>query len=165
MTAHLRQAVLAVMSVLALAVVCAVAWTPRPRAEAPPPAPPRPASVPAPSGVDPGADPLPLPARNVFEFDDPRLPAPPPASLAPLMMPPPLDLSSAPAPPAEAVRLVGFVRRGGALRAALSVHGTVSVLGVGEEADGYSVLSIDEDTGVSVRRPDGDEVVLPPPSS
>ena len=164
MTAHLRQAVLAVMSVLALAVVCAVAWTPRPRAEAPPPAAPRTPGRPAPSAAEPGAPPLALPARNVFEFDDAKAVAPPPASLAPLMMPPPLDLSSAPAPAAEPVRRVGFVRRGGALRAALSLHGSVSVLGVGDEADGYLVLAVDEDTGVSVRTPDGEELLLPPPS-
>jgi hypothetical protein len=163
MSAHLRQAVLAVISVLALAVVCAVAWTPRPRAEAPLPAPLHPPTVTVGSASDAGARPLPLPARNVFEFDDRGTEAPTPASLGPLTMPPPLDLAApALAPADEPVRLVGFVRRGGVLRAALSLHGTVSVLGAGEEADGYSVLSVDEDAGVSVRTPDGDELRLPP---
>ena len=100
----------------------------------------------------------------MFEYDDREPAPPPPASLAPLMMPPPLDLSTVPAPAVEAVRLVGFVRRGGALRAALSLHGIVSVLGAGEQADGYSVLSVDEDTGVTVRTPEGEDLLLPPPS-
>jgi hypothetical protein len=164
-TSHLRQAVLAVTAVLALAVVCAVAWTPRPRAEAPPPqAPPR-APAPAERTRDvPYVPPSDL--RNVFEFEDRALEAPaapPPVSLAPLLVPPPLAPMADAAPANEPIRLVGFVRRGGVLRAALSFTGMVSVLGPGDEAEGYSVLEVDEDTGVTVRTPDGSELLLRPP--
>jgi hypothetical protein len=117
---------------------------------------PRPAPREAPA---PGA-----PDRNVFEFLEPVAaaratppPKPPPtpsaeASLSPEPVPPP------------AVRLVGLVHRGGALRAALSVRGTVVILGLGEESEGYRVLSIDEDTGVRLAGPDGAEQVLAPPA-
>lgn len=164
MRASLRQAVLAVTSVLALAVVCAVAWTPRPRAAAPPSPIARRPSAPAPPAQDPSGHPYPLPDRNVFEFADRAPQAPAPAALPPLVVPPPLALSSR-APSSEPIRLVGFVKKGGALRAALSVEGTVSVLAAGEGAGGYSVLSVDEDAGVTVRTPDGAELLLPPPES
>ena len=162
MSAPLRQAVLAVTSVLALAVVCAVAWTPRPRAETPPTTPVQPSIAPA--SPDPGSDGRDaMPERNVFRFVEPEREAPPPAprALAPLMVPPPLapvDTSAS-----EPIRLVGFVRRGGSVRAALSLEGSVSVVGVGEEAGGYSVLAVDEDAGVTVRTPDGAELLLAPP--
>jgi hypothetical protein len=160
-TAPLRQALLAVTLVLALAVVCAVAWTPRPRAETPP-SPPVRSSAPTPPAENSGGRPDPLPERNVFEFVDPRPVAPAPVALPPLMVPPPLA-PLALAPSSEPIRLVGFVRRGGTLRAALSIEGSVSVLAVGEAAGGYSLVSLDEDAGVTLRTPDGAELLLPPP--
>lgn len=69
-----------------------------------------------------------------------------------------------PSPTPEPVRLVGLIRRDGALRAALSIEGQVEVLGVGDEAEGYRVISIDEDVGVRLRAPDGlERVVVPAP--
>jgi hypothetical protein len=153
-------------AVLALAVVCAVAWTPRPRAEAPAPLAPRAsaplANAPAPPADGSTADAPATAVRNVFEFVD-RTPEAAPAPLPALVVPPPLAPVSALRPASEPIRLVGFVRRGGALRAALSFTGSVSVLAPGEEADGYEVLAVDEDAGVTVRTPDGSELVLPPP--
>jgi hypothetical protein len=161
--APLRQAVLALASVLAVAVVWAVAWTPRPRAETPTAPAARRSSAPAaPSPVATESHDA-LPDRNVFEFVEPEPEALPAPRLAPLMVPPPLAPSVIEPPPSEPVRLVGFVRRGGIVRAALSVHGSVSVLGVRDEAGGYLVLSVDEDAGVMVRTPDGAELLLPPP--
>jgi hypothetical protein len=58
------------------------------------------------------------------------------------------------------MRLVGLVRKGGALKAAVSMWGETVVLGVGDEARGYQVLSIDEEGGVRLRGPDGLEVTL-----
>ena len=102
--------------------------------------------------------------RNVFEFMDRTTEAPPPAPLPALVIPPPLDPGMTLAPAAEEpIRLVGFVRRGGALRAAVSLAGRVAVLAPGEEADGYSLLAVDEDAGATVRMPDGSELVLSPP--
>ena len=162
MSAPLRQAVLAVTSVLALAVVCAVAWTPRPRAEAPPS--PAPRAVTPPAASTPAPDPHDvLPERNVFEYGERVSQAPPPVTLAPLMVPPPLAPAVVEPPPSEPIRLVGFVKKGGRVRAALSLDGSVSVLSVGEEAGGYSVLSVDEDAGVTVRTPEGADLLLPPP--
>jgi ribonuclease E len=162
-SAPLRQAVLAVTSVLALAVVCAVAWTPRPRAETPPAAAVQRAAAPAQPSPAATDRPDALPDRNVFEFVEPAPVAPAPPPLAPLMVPPPLAPSVTEPAASEPIRLVGFVKKGGALRAALSLDGSVSVLAVGDEAGGYSVLSVDEDAGVMVRTPDGSELLLPPP--
>jgi hypothetical protein len=60
----------------------------------------------------------------------------------------------------EPVRLVGLVNRGGKLVAALSILGEVVVLGPGDEAEGYRVLSVDSDQGVRLRGPDGTERAL-----
>jgi hypothetical protein len=58
------------------------------------------------------------------------------------------------------VRLVGLLRRGGRLRAALAIVGETVVLAPGESSGGYSVVSIDEDEGVTLRGPDGSTVTL-----
>jgi hypothetical protein len=55
------------------------------------------------------------------------------------------------------------VHRGAGLRAALSILGNVVILGEGEEAEGYRVLSIDEEAGVRLRKPDGTEQALARP--
>ena len=133
---------------------------PGPEPSVPPP-PRRAAAAPRPAPREtpaPGA-----PGRTVFEFLEPVAapratpPKPPPT--------PSVEASIAPEPvPPPAVRLVGLVHRGGALRAALSVRGTVVILGLGEESEGYRVLSIDEDTGVRLAGPDGAEQVLAPPA-
>jgi len=68
---------------------------------------------------------------------------------------------SIPAAP-EPVRLSGFVRRGAQLKAVLSVAGTTVVVAVGESTDGYRVLSVDEDAGVRLRAPSGEELLLRP---
>ena len=73
-----------------------------------------------------------------------------------------------PAPPPSAlptpapIRLTGFVRRGAELKAVLFVAGTTLVAAVGESAEGYRVLSVDEDAGVRVRGPAGEELLLRP---
>jgi hypothetical protein len=66
--------------------------------------------------------------------------------------------------PAPHVRLVGFIRQGGDLRAALSVLGRVSLLGEGEGVDGYELVALEEGVGVRIRFPDGveQELRLPP---
>jgi hypothetical protein len=103
-----------------------------------------------------------VPQRNVFEYahraDQPeaRVRVTPEAAPAPPI--PPEPASRAPAP----VRLVGLVNRGGKLRAALSILGEVVVLGPGEEAEGYRVLSVDPEQGVRLRGPDGAERSLAP---
>jgi hypothetical protein len=63
---------------------------------------------------------------------------------------------------APAVRLVGLVRRAGALKAALVISGETVVLGAGESAGGYTVTAVDEDSGVRVRGPGGEEIRLAP---
>jgi hypothetical protein len=102
---------------------------------------------------------VPSSLRNVFEYSDVVRPVAPPASrpvaaatLPPLTMPSPS--------PSPAVRLVGLVHRAGRTRAALAVAGDTVVLGAGETAAGYTVVSIDEDEGVRVRTPDGTIIVL-----
>jgi hypothetical protein len=57
------------------------------------------------------------------------------------------------------VRLVGFVRRGRGLAAALFVNGEVVLAGPGEDAGGFAVLAVDEE-GVRLRGADGRELSL-----
>ena len=135
-----------------------VAPRPEPAVQRPPR---RPAADPRPAPRE--TPPSGTPERNVFEYEEPAAPR---ATLAP--RPAPIQ-SAEPPPSAEpvapaAVRLVGLVRRGGALRAAVSIRGTVVILGVGEEAEGYRVVSIDEEAGVRLAGPDGAEQSLAPVS-
>ena len=104
-----------------------------------------------------------MPDRNVFEYApsagrSPVRAVAPPATLAPDPVGAALAATTPRAP--EPVRLVGLVNRGGKLAAALSIVGEVVVLGPGEEAEGYRVLSVDSDQGVRLRGPDGTERAL-----
>ena len=100
----------------------------------------------------PGRDPF----RYGFERPHDDVPYPEPSRAADH----PAATPEAPAP----LRLVGFIRQGGELRAALSVLGRVSLVGEGEAVDGYRLVAVEEDVGVRVRSPDGDEqeLRLPP---
>jgi hypothetical protein len=107
-----------------------------------------------------------MPLRNLFEFgedDAPIAPAPQRLHAVPAVESAPPPPEPAMDAPVHAVRLVGFVRRGGELRAALAVRGSVYVLGAGEEAEGYAVLAADEDVGVRLQDRDGVVLTLPPP--
>jgi hypothetical protein len=59
--------------------------------------------------------------------------------------------------------VAGLIRHGGELKAALVVEGEVIVAGKGERAGGYTVLDVDDETGVRLRGPDAEEMILPPP--
>lgn len=61
---------------------------------------------------------------------------------------------------APSVRLVGFVRRGGVPLAVLATDDGVLVLGAGQTGGGLDVVQLDEDAGVTIRRPDGEEFSL-----
>ena len=108
---------------------------------------------------DPSAAPSPS-LRNVFEYvsaaSRPALPAPRMA-VAPVAS---AAMAFSPAPPP--VRLVGLLRRGAQVKAALALMGETIVLASGESAGGYTVMAIDEDEGVRVRTPDGSTIVLVP---
>lgn len=107
-----------------------------------------------------------VPARNVFEYAAPAITPQPPATKAPPVTYAPVGVISPDVPntaSADPVRLVGLVHRGGTLRAALSILGEVVILGPGETAEGYRVLSIDDDAGVRLRGPDGAELALARP--
>ena len=121
-----------------------------PRAQAPPTLPrerPRP---------DPAA------IRNVFEYADPVRPELPEERVPAHDPEAPLPAAEASAPP-EAVRLVGYVRRGGRVWAALAISGEVVVLGAGESSLGWTVEEIDLDAGVRVRGPGSEALLLAPP--
>lgn len=109
----------------------------------------------------PRAAPAPVPEmrRNPFEFaGEPAAHADEaPASLS-------AEPVLAPATPAPApARLVGFVFQAGRLRAALVFGGETYLLGLGEEAAGYTLLSADESAGVRLRTPAGNELALAVP--
>jgi hypothetical protein len=111
-------------------------------------APPLPEAAPiVPSSVHPSRDP--------FRYVDEAVVVP----VAPVQTPEPQaapELAATPPP----LRLFGFVRRGNGLLAALSLHGVVVTAAAGDSAEGYVVLSVDEDSGVRLRGPDGADVVL-----
>jgi len=88
--------------------------------------------------------------RDVFRFvDEPRPGA--------LREPATARLEGRPAPSTPpGPRLVGLVRRGGRLMAALTRDGDVELAGPGDSAAGVTVLSVGEE-GVRVRLPDGTE--------
>jgi hypothetical protein len=144
--------------VLGAAILFALAWspavvTPGPRGE----------RRPVPGGTlspEPTGGP-PVRMRNVFVYEEVPEPVTNPTRLQvpEVSVPPPLTL-----PPPNPVALVGFVRQAGTLRAAVSIRGNVSVLAKDESADGYVVLAIDEDRGVTLRAPDGTEATLAPPA-
>jgi hypothetical protein len=100
----------------------------------------------------------PMAMRDLFRFGDEQAPAtqPVPAAVAPT--------ATTSAPPAETlaparVRLVGFVRAGDKVKAALAIDASVDVLGVGEESNGFRLLAIDEDASrTRLRTPEGDEI-------
>jgi len=105
----------------------------------------------------------PSPLRNVFEYvsaaSRPAAPARSVAAVAPIAAAP---AASPPGPPP--LRLVGLLRRGAQVKAALAIMGETVVLASGESAGGYTVLAIDDDEGVRVRTPDGGTIVLVPTS-
>lgn len=107
------------------------------------------------------------PLRDMFVYADDYAPAPPsgatygvptaPVTELPLVVPTPL-----PTPTPLPVRLVGFVRRSGTLRAALSIYGDIVLAARDDLAANYLVVALDEDTGVRLRAPSGAEFVLRP---
>lgn len=112
------------------------------------------------AGMRNGAAPAPL--RNVFEYAGGGSSIVRAAS-GPVLAPSPQPL---PQPsPSPLVRLVGMLRRGGRLRVALAIVGETVVLAPGESSGGYTVVSIDEEDGVTLRTPEGGTVLLPPASA
>ncbi|HEU0104961.1 MAG TPA: hypothetical protein VFT38_02240 [Vicinamibacteria bacterium] len=102
------------------------------------------------------------PLRNVFEYvSAASRPAAPTRSLPAVAPVAPAAQASLGPPP---LRLVGLLRRGAQVKAALAIMGETVVLASGESAGGYTVLSIDDDEGVRVRTPDGGTIVLVPTS-
>ena len=139
----------------ALVLLLAVIALRGPGGGAPPP--PAPRRQRASSPARERAFPSPPPARNVFEFAERPAPSMPSAPPPRAEMPAPVETATAPA--ALPVRLVGLVRRGGALKAALSIHGETVIAGAGEAAGDYRVVAVDED-GVRLRAADGSMITL-----
>jgi hypothetical protein len=129
-----------------------------------------PAAVPHPEATAPAAPipsladvpPPPPPARDIFRYAEPPAPREPRPSAGTRAVAPPPTLP--PAPPPPPVRLVGLVRKGSELRAAVATAGGVAVVGRGDVVEGFTVLSVDEDRGLRLRAPDGAELAFPPPS-
>jgi len=109
------------------------------------------------------------PARDVFRYvgrDDDGGAAPAPFEDAAPPSPPPSLAEAAPstAPaPDQGPRLVGILRQGGVLKAAVAIGGEVVIARAGETVDGYSVVSIDEEDGVVLRDASGTPVTLSAP--
>jgi hypothetical protein len=151
-------AFVALVTVLGVAILAALAWSPAVIQ----PEPPVGRSRPTPAGGLPSGPETPVSGRlrDVFAYADaePSAVVAPRPAVSAISVPPPL----APAPPSP-VALVGFVRKAGELRVALSIRGEVNVLAEGGSAGGYAVVTIDEDRGVTLRDPEGASIALAPP--
>ena len=120
------------------------------------------AEGPTSSALEPDALPPP-PARDIFRYAEtpisaPRSSAMRPASAsiaAPATLATPLPLP---------LRLVGLVRRAEGLRAAVATSAGVALVGPGDTVAGYAVLAVDEERGLRLRGPDGEEHILEPRS-
>jgi len=97
-----------------------------------------------------------LPGRNLFLFGAAPAPAARPASRPELLAP-----GEEAAPAESGPRLVGFIEQGAALRAALALSGRVALVAPGEAVEGYTVVRVDADLGVTLLTPEGDELLLP----
>jgi hypothetical protein len=160
----MRQRLLLGLLGLSLLLAAYLSWAPRAPARMPAYTPRRPrrSVIAAPPSTDPaGATPAPRLQRNPFEYGGvpAAAAAPPHTAKVPARTPP----TATEATPEPKVTLVGIVHRGTGSRAALNIEGTVVVLDVGESAEGYTVVAVDEDTGARVRTPDGHEITLAPP--
>jgi hypothetical protein len=120
---------------------------------APPPrVPPPEASLPAREPEEAG----PAASRDIFRYAD--QPAPAKTHHQAAAPRPPIQVPAEPA-----VRLVGILHKAGTLQAVLALSGEVILARVGERVGGHEVLSIDEESGVRLRDPNGQDVTLPVP--
>jgi len=157
----MRPIVLAAALVVLAGAGLALSWRAASSAD---PTPPRSAPQTAPVAAEPTSRVAPSHrlSRNPFEYgdgDEGRVRIASPR----LVFPSPSPSVTAAATPV--VRLVGFLRKGGALHAIVSVTGEVFVLAAGEQANGYTLLTADEETGARLRGPDGSELTLEVPDS
>ena len=117
-------------------------------------------TLPAPAVANP---PLPAPpadpvaSRDIFQYADE--PGPEAHAMSSERETGVLEPEAPPAP--DGPRLVGVLRRGGRLVAALAVDGDVVLVAPGQSAAGAIVLSVDEES-VRVRLADGSERTLAP---
>jgi hypothetical protein len=96
--------------------------------------------------------------RNIFEYVDRATPPPP----APMRAASPIPAVATASPTPAPVKLVGIVKGERGLRAALAVEGEVVLGSRGEKVRGYTILTIDEDTGVLLSGPNGEKLELRP---
>jgi hypothetical protein len=118
-----------------------------------------PPRIPAPEASPSSREPEeagPAARRDIFRYADQPAPA---NTRRPAAAPRP----AIPVPTEPALRLVGILHKGGTLQAVLALSGEVILAKVGERVGGHLVLSIDEESGVRLRDPDGQEVTLPVP--
>jgi hypothetical protein len=148
----------AVLAAASLAVLALVVWAlargnSGSAASTAPPARPLVASPSSPPAAQPAAE----SRRDIFRFADEERAL----ETASRAAEPPVDIVSEPNPtPEPGPRLVGLVRRGDRLVAALAAAaGDVELAGPGETAAGVVVVAIGDDS-VRVRRPDGTEATL-----
>jgi hypothetical protein len=120
-----------------------------------------------PPGVERELTPRPLPdAPPGGEWDAPsrdpfRYVAPTVRPAAPVIVDRARSTPPSPVATVPPVKLVGLVRRGAQIKAALGVNGEVLIAGVGEVVGAYTVLSI-EDDAVRLRDAVGAEIVVSP---
>jgi hypothetical protein len=161
----MRPLILAATFALALGAAL-FGWNALTNAPAPPPRAPRVVAspaTPAPRSA-PSAEAPPL-SRDLLRYgdEDAESPAPGPLRAAAPPREAPALVEVAPLAEAPPQRLIGFVRRGGALHAVLALPGADTVLALpGETVAGHLVIAVHEEEGVRLRLPDGLELTLLP---
>jgi hypothetical protein len=145
-----RAAGLTIALVLVALVLLALEVVQRSPASPPQPSPRPAAPPPSASATSPG----PAVSRDIFRYAD----SPEPQSHAARASREADERRTEPPPPAGP-RLVGVLRRGGGLLAALAVEGEVVLLSPGQSAAGATLLSVDEES-VRLRLADGSERTL-----
>ncbi len=148
-----RVALLAAAGLGLTAITLALGSGPR---VSPPLAPRAARSLPEPATAQTAAPPVLELRRSPFEYAATPVAAPAPVVSRDTILELPDAESSLPEP----VRLVGFVEKAGTARVALVIHGEMTLLEVGESAEGFTLLAADEETGVRLRRLDGVEIAL-----
>jgi hypothetical protein len=122
-----------------------------------------PAGTPPAAAAPAQAAPTPIapaePVRDIFQFADSEAPAIEPEQPELAAEVEDASLDEAPAAEPERVRLVGVLRRGSGLLAALSVDGEVVLVAAGQSASGVTVVAVEEDL-VRLQLPDGSERTL-----
>jgi hypothetical protein len=113
------------------------------------------------AGPEPPASPPAWSRRDPFRYADHK----PEVGLRPARPAPPVaQVQKTVVEQRAQLRVTGFLRKAGMLKAVLAVDGEVFLVGAGDRAGSLEVLSVDIDQGVLVRAEGGETQLVAPPA-